>query len=232
MRARRRRGVSPREDHEHVFEKECVRTRKCASSRTSGVRRATSAIGASAIVPVALRALLSPSFFDELPETFRDVRNEPSHVLGRHRAHEWQPVQNQRFSWRWLPRPARAISRRQGAQRRSRRSPTHQQLPRSRSVRSGAADDGCRRESAGLSIQSPRCARPPHAVPLGRRGSLRLSSSTPDEPKIDSRRPPRNARSPEPWLRPPSQVDLVEARGRDTLLQPVRCRCLALRPSW
>jgi hypothetical protein len=61
--------------------------------------------------------------------------------------------------------------------------PTNQNSSRSRSVRYGAADDGCRRESAGLRHQDTRCARPPHALPLGRCGSSRLSSSARDEPK-------------------------------------------------
>ena len=127
-----------------------------------------------------------------------ELLDEPSCAVGRLLAREWPLVQNERFSWRWLSRRCRAISRRQGAHRRSRRSPTHQNSSRSRSVRYGAADDGCRRESAGLRHQDTRCARPPHALPLGRRGSSHLSSSTRDEPKGHSRRPSRNARSPEP----------------------------------
>jgi hypothetical protein len=112
-----------------------------------------------------------------------ELLDEPSCAVGRLLAREWPLVQNERFSWRWLSRRCRAISRRQGAHRRSRRSPTHQNSSRSRSVRYGAADDGCRRESAGLRHQDTRCARPPHALPLGRCGSSRLSSSARDEPK-------------------------------------------------
>ena len=127
-----------------------------------------------------------------------ELLDEPSCAVGRLLAREWPLVQNEHFSWRWLSRRCRAISRRQGAHRSSRRSPTHQNSSRSRSVRYGAADDGCRRESAGLRHQDTRCARPPHALPLGRRGSSPFSSSAPDEPKGDRRRPSRNARSPEP----------------------------------
>ena len=112
-----------------------------------------------------------------------ELLDEPSCAVGRLLAREWPLVQNERFSWRWLSRRCRAISRRQGAHRRSRRSPPHQNSSRSRSVRYGAADDGCRRESAGLRHQDTRCARPPHALPLGRCGSSRLSSSARDEPK-------------------------------------------------
>ena len=112
-----------------------------------------------------------------------ELLDEPSCAVGRLLAREWPLVQNERFSWLWLSRRCRAISRRQGAHRRSRRSPTHQNSSRSRSVRYGAADDGCRRESAGLRHQDTRCARAPHALPLGRCGSSRLSSSARDEPK-------------------------------------------------
>ena len=33
-----------------------------------------------------------------------ELLNEPSHAHGRLRAHGWQPVQNERFSWQWLTR--------------------------------------------------------------------------------------------------------------------------------
>ena len=64
-----------------------------------------------------------------------ELLDEPSCAVGRLLAREWPLVQNERFSWRWLSRRCRAISRRQGAHRSSRRSPTHQNSSRSRSVR-------------------------------------------------------------------------------------------------
>ena len=68
----------------------------------------------------------TPYIIQRHTASLRLTRIEPSHVLGRHRAHEWQPVQVERFQEAMVIWRDSAMWRRQGAQRRSRRSPTHQ----------------------------------------------------------------------------------------------------------
>ncbi len=81
--------------------------------------------------------------------------------------------------------------------------------------------------SRALGARAPR-TRCPLAGAGARHSALPLAMSR--KAIADDRQGMRD--HPSPKLRPPSQVDLVEARGRDTLLLPVCCRCLALRPSW